>query len=303
MEYRYPPLNTLHTFLLASRTQSFTQAADSLCVTRSAVSRQIKNLENQLGIKLFERHKSQLELTPKGLEYADSLSSIFADLKIATDLARGNGEDLKLKLSLSATFNTTWLINKLPLLEQSHPDLALAFTTHSYDTGTEPCNFDSGSMDAAIRLGSGPEQWPGCQVDKLVDLQIQPLCAPDLISGQTLERLEYLADYNWLHYQHMPDLWQQWLADAGAPELTTRKKNIVLDNISVAAHAMASGLGILPVYRPLADHSLRDGRTIVAHNHQMTNPDSYYFVCPTNYSQHTGVDIFRDWIVAQAKVL
>jgi LysR family glycine cleavage system transcriptional activator len=301
MSKRLPPLNTLWVFLIASRLLSFTKAADELYITRSAVSRQIKNLEEHFGFKLFERHKVGLELTEQGVIYANSISNVFADLKVATNILHHGSEKLKLKLGISATFNSTWLMSRLCRLEKYHPDLTLSFFTNSRDTGKDSIDFSGENMDAAIRLGTG--DWLGCHCDKLLDIYVQPVCSPSLLDKlHNPEEITDLAAYNWLHYDHLSKLWGQWLSNTSHPRLHTNKKNIILDNVAVATQAAVDGLGIIPMYRPLADPLLKEGKLVIAHNFMMLKKESYYFVCPEKYENIQTIKIFRDWLVAESQL-
>ncbi len=299
MKGRYPPLNSLLVFLVASRTQSFTRAAETLFVTRSAVSRQIKTLEEYLGKSLFQRDNTDLELTDDGQQYANALSLIFADLKIVTDRVMGeSGEERRLNLNLSATFNATWLMKRFPKFEEQYPEITTAFMTNSCDTGKEPVDFGSDKMDVAIRLGTG--QWENCHSDKLLDVFVQPCASLNLIGDHDFRNIHQLEEYNWLHYSHLPHLWEQWATSAGSPNLKTKKKNIIIDNVSVATQAAIDGLGVLPIYRSLSEHLLTDRRVVPAHDHVMKKPESYYLLCPVNYENKVAVKIFRDWVVAEA---
>ncbi|MEP0176876.1 MAG: LysR substrate-binding domain-containing protein [Paraglaciecola sp.] len=300
MSRHLPPLNTLWVFLTASRLLSFTKAADELFITRSAVSRQIKNLEEHFGFKLFERHKVGLELTEQGVVYANSISNIFADLRVATDTLHHGSEKLKLKLGISATFNSTWLMSRLRKLEEYYPDLTLSFYTNSLDTGKDSVDFSGEHMNAAIRLGTG--DWPGCHSEKLLDVYVQPVCAPSLLDAQhDFDDVSSLANYNWLHYDHLSKLWEQWLSKSNQPGLLTDKKNITFDNVAVATQAAVDGLGIIPMYRPLADNLLKEGKLVVAHNHMMLKPETYYFVCPEHFENNPTIKVFRDWLVAESQ--
>ncbi len=301
MKGRYPPLNALLVFLVASRTQSFTKAAETLFVTRSAVSRQIKTLEDYLGKPLFERHKASLEMTEEGLQYANSLSLIFADLKVATDTISGRRQrgEMKLTLNLSATFSACWLMNRLVRFEDENPDIAVSFITNSVDIVKEPVVFDDGKIDAAFRLGTG--QWDNCHFDKVLDNYVQPVCAPKLIGHRACSNIRNLENYTWLHYKHVPNLWDQWLESAGAPGLKSLKKDVIMDNVAVATQAAVDGVGILPVYRSLADQLIDDGKIIPAHDHMMKKNESYYFVCPKNYEKQPAIRVFREWIVEEAE--
>ncbi|GHE82481.1 LysR substrate-binding domain-containing protein [Thalassotalea profundi] len=299
MPNRLPPLNTLRVFLVASRLLSFTKAAEELFITRSAVSRQIKNLEEHFGFKLFERHKVSLELTQKGVTYANAISNIFADLKVATNALQHDSKELKLKLGISATLNSTWLMSRLCKLEKLHPDLTLSFFTNTFDTGKDSVDFLSGEMDAAIRLGTG--NWPDCQSDKLLDIYVQPVCSPSLVEkAHDTGNINDLANYNWLHYNHLSDLWSQWLSHTSAPQLKTTKRDIVLDNVAVATQAAVDGLGIIPMYRPLADPLIKEGKLIIAHDYMMLKKEAYYFVCPQNFNDNQSIMLFREWIVKES---
>lgn len=299
MSRRLPPLNTLWVFLAASRLLSFTKAADELFITKSAVSRQIKNLEEYFGFQLFERHKVGLELTEQGVKYANSISSIFADLKVATNELHHGSQEMKLKLGISATFNSTWLMSRLHKLEKTHPSLILSFFTNNFDTLNDSTEFSSGNMDAAIRLGRG--DWPSCHSDKLIDIYVQPVCAPSLLQDINSD-VKGLAESNWLHYAHLPNLWSEWLSDTGAPNLTTNKRDIVFDNVAVATQAAVDGLGVIPMYRPLADPLLQEGKLVIANQHMSKKSEAYYFVCPQTYEQDLAIKCFREWIIKESQI-
>jgi LysR family glycine cleavage system transcriptional activator len=292
-------LNSLLFFSTAARSLSFTLAAEELFVTRSAVSRQIKGLEDYLGVNLFDRTNTGLELTPEGLRYSNALSLIFSDIRNATNMVLGQEDEKKLKLGLSSTFNATWLMQRLNRFYTEHPNLPVAFVTNAVDVINEAVDLGSDTMDAVIRLGSG--QWEGYHADKLLDVYVQPVCAPELLARQKQGGLAGLAEHNWLHYKHLPDLWSQWLGEAGASGLQSSQLNHELDNVAVAVQAAVDGLGIIPMYRPLADPLLESGTLVVAHDYMMLKSESYYFVCPSDYASHPPIDDFRTWLLAEAK--
>ncbi|MEP5567696.1 MAG: LysR family transcriptional regulator [Halioglobus sp.] len=299
MVRQYPPLSSLLFFLTSARTLSFTVAAEELFVTRSAVSRQIKGLEDHLGIELFKRTKTGLELTDKGLDYSNALSPIFADLKTATNALLGEESSQKLTLGISTTFNATWLMSRLRRLYELHPAFVIAFLTNNVDTPGSPVDFSDGTMNAAIRLGYG--DWPGCSSEKLLDIYVQPLCSPELCQEEDSSRqASNLTKHNWLHYKHLPDLWRNWYMDAGLVDFKTEGQDIILDNVTIAVQAAVDGLGIIPMYRPLADHLLASGELVVAHKHMYLKSDAYYFVTPDHNLEHGPTAIFRDWILPEA---
>ncbi|MFL0797328.1 MAG: LysR family transcriptional regulator [Cellvibrionaceae bacterium] len=301
MKSHYPPLNALLVFLTASRVQSFTRAADALCVTRSAVSRQIKALEDYVGKPLFVRDNTNLELTPEGLRFANALSLIFSNLKIATGELMGDSDAAELRVSLSATFNAAWLMQRFPRFEEQNKEIIPCFITHGYDTGTETTDFNSSQVGVAIRLGTG--QWENCHVDKLLDIYVNMCASPSLLGNAPFEDIYQLEDYNWLHYSHLPNLWEQWACSAGVPDLKTKKKNIVFDNVAVATQAVIDGLGILPCYQCFSEHLLADHRIANAYEHSMKKAESYYLLSPLNYENQWAIKKFRDWAVMESSGL
>lgn len=299
MAKSYPPLSSLLVFVTAAGTSNFTLAAEKLFVTRSAVSRQIKKLEDHLGVRLFIRSKSGITLTPEGKTYSNALSVIFEDIKSATNELMGEGES-HLKLGISSTFNATWLMGRLSEFYELNPNSTIDFVTNVFDTIEETISFSNDGIDAAIRLGYG--DWKGCRSEKLFDVYVQPVCAPSLLDGcETNTDMQGLENQNWLHYKHLPKLWSQWSSSLGNGEFNSKKKNIELDNVAIAVQAAVDGLGIIPMYRPLADPLLESGQLVVAHSHLMPMKEAYYFVSPDKITAHSPTDIFRTWILSVAK--
>ena len=110
-----------------------------------------------------------------------------------------------------------------------------------------------------------------------------------------------MQEHNWLHYKHLPELWSRWLDAAGIGKVETNKKHIELDNVAIAVQAAVDGLGVIPMYRPLADPLLDSGQLVVAHPYPMLKQESYYFVCPQNSPARAPAGIFGAWIVSVAK--
>lgn len=295
----YPPLNSLLVFLSASRQLSFTTAAEELFVTRSAVSRQIKLLEDYLGHPLFHRNRSGLTLTEAGVEYANQLAPIFTDLRNATEALRGTSHNNKLKLGLSSTFNATWLMSRLADFYTQNPDIEINFHTNNFDSGDESVDFSSGLMDCAIRFGRG--MWPNTLATKLFDIYVQPVCSPQLLGNKRTLSVEELSKFNWLGYKHLPNLWPRWLEGSGESYSSyLNKTDIVFDNVAVAVQAAVDGLGIIPMYRPLADPLIKSGKLVVAHKAMRPLDDAYYFVSTAHYERHKPTAIFRKWLLEQS---
>jgi DNA-binding transcriptional LysR family regulator len=159
---RLPSLNALKAFEAAARNESFTRAADELCVTQGAVSQQVKALEVSLGISLFGRERQRLVITPAGREYLAVIRDALDRIAMGTErLVQGRGSGV-LTVSTSPDFAAKWLVHRLGRFVESHPeiDLRVSATMHHVDFVRE-------DVDIAVRHGDG--KWPG--LDARPDLQ------------------------------------------------------------------------------------------------------------------------------------
>src|SRR5215203_7114022 len=154
MTARLPSLNGLRAFEAAARHLSFTQAASDLNVTQTAISHQIKRLEEELGIRLFIRQNRSLTLTPEAKEYLPGIRAAFNDLRLATDRLLRKDDDHVLTVSTLASLGAKWLLPRLTAFQEANPGIDVRITT-----STALVDFKNDGVDAAIRYGRG--QWPG----------------------------------------------------------------------------------------------------------------------------------------------
>src|SRR4030088_41641 len=154
MTARLPSLNGLRAFEAAARHLSFTNAATELNVTQTAISHQIRRLEQELGIRLFVRQNRALALTPEAKDYLPGVRAAFNDLRLATDRVLRRDNDHVLTVSTLASLAAKWLLPRLSAFQEAHPDIDVRITT-----STTLVDFKSGDVDAAIRYGRG--HWPG----------------------------------------------------------------------------------------------------------------------------------------------
>src|SRR5256885_10288828 len=216
MTARLPSLNGLRAFEAAARHLSFTQAASELNVTQTAISHQIKRLEEELGIRLFVRQNRALALTPEAKEYLPGIRAAFNDLRLATDRLKRRDNDHVLTISTLASLAAKWLLPRLSAFQQAHPGIDVRITT-----STGLVDFKSGDVDAAIRYGRG--QWPGVRADWLMADQLFPVGSPALLSGnKPLRCPEDLAHHVLLHSINEDD-WRRWLTAAGLPTCTSKQ--------------------------------------------------------------------------------
>src|SRR3954451_917677 len=190
---RLPPLNALKAFEAAARHESFTRAAEELCVTQGAVSHQVKALEAELGIKLFNRERQRLVITGAGRDYLAVVRDAFDRIALGTErLIQHQGSGV-LTVSTSPDFAAKWLVHRLGRFAEAHPeiDLRVSATMHHVDFVRE-------EVDVAVRHGDG--NWSGLDAIRLCTEQLFPVCSPKLMSGRNrLAKPSDLARFPLLH--------------------------------------------------------------------------------------------------------
>src|SRR3954468_2578894 len=185
MRARLPPLNALKAFEAAARHESFTRAAEELCVTQGAVSHQVKALEEELAIKLFNRERQRLIITEPGRDYLGVVRDALDRIAIGTERLLQRQNSGVLTVSTSPDFAAKWLVHRLGHFAEAHPgiDLRVSGTLHHVDFARE-------EVDLAVRHGEG--SWPGLEVVRLCSEQLFPVCSPKLMTGRN--RLRQPAD-------------------------------------------------------------------------------------------------------------
>src|SRR5512146_2471819 len=175
MPRRLPSLNAVRAFEAAARHESFTQAAQELCVTQGAVSHQVKALEATLGVKLFNRERQRLVMTEAGREYLAVVRDALDRIAVGTERLVQRQSSGMLTVSTSPDFAAKWLVHRLGRLAEVHPelDLRVSATMHHVDFARE-------DVDIAVRHGDG--HWPGLHVTRLCPEHLFAVCNPTLAS-------------------------------------------------------------------------------------------------------------------------
>jgi LysR family transcriptional regulator, glycine cleavage system transcriptional activator len=174
---RLPQLNALKAFEAAARHESFTRAAEELCVTQGAVSHQVKALETELGVKLFNRERQRLIITEAGREYLIVVRDALDRIAVGTERLVQRQASGVLTVSTSPDFAAKWLVHRLGRFVEAHPtiDLRVSATMHHVDFARE-------DVDVAVRHGDG--SWPGLEVTRLCSEQLFAVCSPKLVAGR-----------------------------------------------------------------------------------------------------------------------
>lgn len=294
MTARLPSLNGLRAFEAAARHLSFTNAAQELNVTQTAISHQIRRLEEELGIRLFIRQNRSLTLTPQAAEYLPGIRAAFQDLRAATDRLLRNGNDRVLTISTLTSFAVKWLLPRLAPFQEKHPEIDVRITT-----STELVDFRNGNVHAAIRYGQG--QWPGLRSDWLMAEDLFPVCSPKLMTGErALRQPEDLARTTLLHTATTRDDWRLWLTAAGLPVQISQNPGLTFDLAFMTVQAAIDGLGVAMGHTAYVADDVAKGRLVVPFD--ITMPSAgYYFVMPQDRPETPSIAAFHEWLVATAK--
>jgi LysR family glycine cleavage system transcriptional activator len=292
MPRQLPPLNALRAFEAAARSESFTRAAEELCVTQGAVSHQVKALEATLGIKLFNRERQRLVITDAGREYLNVVRDALDRIAAGTERVLQRQNSGVLTVSTSPDFAAKWLVNRLGRFGEAHPDIDLrvSATMHHIDFVRE-------EVDVAVRHGDG--NWPGLDAARLCIEQLFPVCSPKLMSGRN--KIAKPSDLSRSPLLHLDDskAWTQWFEAAGvpAPQLP---HGLTLNRASMLIDAAIDGQGVALARTALAASDLISGRLIRPFELALKLSKTYWIVCPKATSAKPKIATFRDWLLAEA---
>jgi LysR family transcriptional regulator, glycine cleavage system transcriptional activator len=295
MNARLPSLNGLRAFEAAARHLSFTQAASELNVTQTAISHQIRRLEEELGIRLFIRKNRALALTPEASEYLPGIRAAFNDLRLATDRLLRKDDDKVLTITTLASLAAKWLLPRLASFQEAHPDIDVRITT-----STGLVDFRSGDVDAAIRYGRG--HWPGLRAAWLMADEMFPVCSPTLLTGKRpLRSPEDLRDHVLLHNTNNSDDWRLWLTAAGLPPDISKQPGITFDLILMTVQAAIDGMGVAMGRTTYVKDDIAKGRLVVPFEIALPADAGFYLVSPEGTPDSPKLRAFRQWLIASAQ--
>lgn len=297
MARHLPPLNPLRAFEVAARHASFTRAADELCVTPSAVSHQVKTLEEHLGVVLFTREAKSLSLTAAGRAYLPAVRQAFGVLSDATRQLRAQLTPT-LRVDIPPTFAAKWLIPRMDGFIKAHPEIDLRVSTVS-----DVPDFARDEFDVAIRFGSGV--YPGLHVEPCLSVQVFPVCSPRLMAGEhPLRHPADLKHHTLLHdgsvYQDGSNPhWSEWLRHAGVEDIDA-SRGLSFSPSHLVINAAIDGLGVALTKDRWVELDLAAGRLVRPFGISLPVAYGYYMVFPPDRAQDVRVATFIDWIRAEA---
>jgi len=287
-----PSFQNLQSFIAAAKHNSFTQAAIELHLTQSAISRQIKELESQLGLSLFTRVRQRVVLTDTGTRFLEDAKLILLTTENAMLKAMTLGEKQALNIAALPTFTNRWIIPKLQSFIDQNPNLALSFITK-----IKPFDFTSQSADAAIHFGQ--PNWPNARCYLISKEQLVPVASRNYLAQHPIHQLNDLQQCNLLQLSSRLGSWKLWFEQNQLD--ISFNNHLSFDQFSMIIDALKADLGIALLPKYFIDQELLQG-SVIALAEPIFTQDSYYLVIPDDKAENLQVRLFKDWILSFAEL-
>jgi LysR family transcriptional regulator, glycine cleavage system transcriptional activator len=296
--FNLPPLDLIQGFEAAARTLSFTRAAEELCLTQSAVSRQMRALEDHLGVILFERRPRNLVLTEQGLALQRTATEVLERLQQTADRLRADGKVPHLTVTTTGGFASLWLIPRLGTFTALHPDVDVRISA-TYTA----VNLERSLVDVAVRYCKAEDAPAGAA--RLFGEELFPVCSPLLMTeaAHPLRTLADLRHHTLLHMDvdggtHMD--WDTWLAAQGHPGLKPAT-SMRFDSFEQMIQAAAGGQGVAMGIGRLVSGLLGSGHLVAPFCASTLGTRAYFIIRSALTGDRPQVRAFVAWLVAEAR--
>lgn len=286
---RLPSLKFLRTFQIAAAKLSFKGAAEELFITPSAVSHQIRVLEEQLGITLFLRGPHSLSLTDAGRAYLQHLEGVFAKLESVTDQLQARYGRGLVRLNIPPFFATEMLLPRLQSFLKSQPDTDIRINTSA--------SLQTHSAEADLSIVVGAEPDASHESHRLFSQTFVPACAPAFVVGAKIRAPDDLNRHTLLVHEARRDAWERW-AEVSHIELRPRKL-IRFDTMHAAAEAAEHGVGIALVSSRLGNERFAEGSLVKLFGDELQTGESYLLVMRKEDAQRAELRAFTRWILRE----
>jgi DNA-binding transcriptional LysR family regulator len=295
-------LRGLRTFCVAARYESFRTAAEELFITASAVSHQIKSLEQELGFSLFERGTRDLKLTETGRSFYEEVNPLIEQLDGVAAGFRAVGKRMSVRVSVQPFFASELFVPRLSEFTAEHPEIDIQVGSSDETSEKHPSD-----VDLSIRLFKKPPA--DMEANLLFPLRLVPAGSPDFKKEMTVKKKQITSDFPLIVYQTLPKAWKQWERDTGIAlppnSKVTRLDSMIavvravtrLDSMIAVVRAAEQGIGAALVPVPLANLWFKQGSIVKLFRQELVTKDSYYLVCSKEQSRDKAVQLLRDWII------
>ena len=282
-------LRALQAFDVAATHSSLSRAADVLGVTHGAVSRQVKQLEQYLGVALLNRLPQGVEKTAAGEQLHGATRQAFSALQIGVRGVKRAEKGRPVTISLSSSLAIKWLVPNLPSLRTKHPKLAVLL-----DTNDEVIDFADSDADVALRFGV--PDWETLHYERLSDEELIVVAAPSLVGDKALPltpagivQLPMLCD------QFYP-AWDDWADTVGLDHANVEASAVILGDLALLIAAAIDGQGVALARRILVEQDLNAGRLIRLHDLALSLDRALYFVCRKGDEDRPEIRSLRSWL-------
>lgn len=290
-----PRLNALNVFEAAARHQNFSRAAEELHITQSAVSHQVHALEQELGVKLFNRRPSRVSLTSQGRFYLVAVREGLEQILRATRSLKEEAGSSYLTINVNPSFAVGQLTPRLGQFQIMHPNLELRVST-SIDL------FDFKAFDVDVAIHTRLNDWTGLKRHRLKPSEIVPVCSPALTRGRkAVRRPEDLREATLVHYAPHAGLWKTWLGEMGLNDIDA-ERGPKFDEPASVLEAVSSGLGVAVLTHSLIRGHLESGRVVIPFDAKPSNEIAYYLIYLKRRASEPLIASFRDWLLAEFEI-
>ena len=281
----------MRAFEAAARHLSFNRAAEELHVTPSAVSHQVRALEDHLGVRLFERLTRRVALTHHGQMLLAPLQAALDQIEAAVRRIGAGGDDGSLTVQASPNFATEWLVPRLMGFQAEYPDIEVKLMT---TRGHDGLSFDFEQVDLAVWYGRG--DWPDVDCERLMSEELVPVCSPALLRGERpLKSPEDLREATLIHVLIRIGQWRNWLEAAGVTGVDP-ERGPKFQNTPLALEAAMAGMGVAIANRAFVADQLRGGRLVIPFDQDLPTESAYYLIFARGGPQRRSARAFREWI-------
>lgn len=287
-----PPLRALTAFEAAARLGSFRRAAEELGITRSAVSHQIKALEEAMGITLFRRDTRRAELSTIGQVYFPAIREAFDQIETHTQFVKPSKDDSELTLQVYVTVALKWLIPRLYDFERRYPEMKVRLSTSFFDW-----DFNEQSADAGFLLVR--DETVNQHQHRLFRSVLRPVCSPALLTGDNaICTPQDLANHKLLHVYTAEEDWRIWLEAAGVKDVAL-SESLEFDSYILSQEAAVEGRGVAMTIGPFADDDVAAGRLAYPFELAVPHRHCWQFVCGNTQRLKPKIRRFEAWLAEQ----
>ena len=292
-----PALDLLVGFESAARHLSFTRAGEELFLTQSAVSRQIKELEDQLGVVLFQRRHRALALTQAGHQFYAAAAQALSTMRTATDRLRAQAGKKALSVTTTHSFAALWLIPRLAGFTRDHPGVDVRITAE-----TRVQDLERDGLDLALR--HGPASLAGPNAVRLFGEKVFPVCSPKLLKKKPLEKPQDLKNHVLLQYddpegRHPWLHWKTWLEVERIADLKPAG-TLSFSGYEQIIPAAIAGHGVALGRSPLVKDLMRSGELVAPFKSSADPARAYFAIMSPNAAGRPEVSAFVEWLKGEA---